>query len=135
MGVGDGRIELVHGSFTDATLLLQGFDAGVMLETIEHVDPGQLSLVERAVFDSYRPTHVLVTTPNREFNVLHGLPPGAFRHPDHRFEWDRSQFRRWALGIASRNGYSVRFNDIGPPDVLFGAPTQLAAFRIKTSRL
>lgn len=122
------RVEVMCASFTEANKYLCGFDAGVMLETIEHIDPGRLSLVENAVFRDYRPRTVLVTTPNQEYNLLHGIPPGAFRHADHRFEWDRPHFRRWASGIADRNNYTVRFDDIGPLDPERGASTQMAIF-------
>lgn len=87
-----------------------------MLETIEHVDPGRLSKVERGVFGGMRPRTVLVTTPNQEFNVLHGVLPGRRRHPGHRFEWTRAQFRIWSSGVAGRNGYTVSFGDLGPTD-------------------
>lgn len=127
----DGRrIELRYASFTEANGHLCGFDAAVLLETIEHIDPNRLSLVENAVFGCYRPLIVLVTTPNYEYNVLHGMRPGALRHPDHRFEWDRRRFRRWAFGVASRNGYCVEFDDIGALNATLGASTQMAIFRI-----
>jgi len=129
----DKRIELMHASFTEANENLRGFDAGVLLETIEHIDPNRLPLLEHAVFRCCRPLTVLITTPNQEYNVLHGMPPGARRHADHRFEWDRRRFKRWAFGIASRNGYEVRFDDIGPPDQNLGASTQMAIFRLTMS--
>jgi len=125
-----GRVQVVHASFTDVDPQLRGFDAAVMLDTIEHVDPGRLSLVERAVFGCYRPRTVLITTPNQEYNVVHGMNPGAFRHPDHRFEWDRTKFRRWACGVAARHAYSVAFNDIGECHPTRGASTQMASFTL-----
>lgn len=125
---GEQRIILQQGSFMESDSALAGFDAAVLLETIEHIDPERLSLVERAVFGGLRPANVFVTTPNQEYNQLHGLPPGARRHPDHRFEWKRSKFRDWAWGVATRNGYVATFRDIGDYDPVFGASTQMACF-------
>ncbi|RPH67670.1 MAG: methyltransferase domain-containing protein [Burkholderiales bacterium] len=125
---GDGRVSLMHASFTVADRRLWGFDAAALVETIEHVDPDRLSLVERAVFGCYRPRTVVVTTPNEEYNVLHGMRPGALRHPDHRFEWSRTKFRRWALGVGKRNGYALAFDDVGEVDPALGASTQMAVF-------
>jgi hypothetical protein len=72
---------------------------------------------------------VVVTTPNREYNVRwETLPAGKFRHPDHRFEWTRAEFRGWAEGVASRHGYRVRFLGIGPDDAEVGPPTQMGVF-------
>jgi hypothetical protein len=81
------------------------------------------------VFGVARPRAVLVTTPNAEYNVrFPGLPGGAMRHPDHRFEWTRSEFATWAAGVADRYGYRVHHEGIGPADAVLGAPTQLAVF-------
>lgn len=100
------------------------------VETIEHIDPHRLSQVERAVFRGYQPRTVVVTTPNREYNVLHGMGEAAMRHPDHRFEWTRAKFRAWSLGVARRNQYAVAFADIGDGDVLLGSSTRMATFTI-----
>lgn len=126
----DGRrLSLVHGSFTVAEAALAGFDAAAMVETIEHVEPAHLSRVEHAVFAELRPGTVLVTTPNREYNVMFGLADGEFRHPDHRFEWTRSRFASWAGGVAGRNGYHATLVEIGPSHPLLGSPTQMAVFQ------
>jgi small RNA 2'-O-methyltransferase len=128
---GDGRVDrltLVHGSFAAANAPLAGFDAAAMVETIEHVPSHRLSGVERTVFAEWRPSLVVITTPNREYNVRFGLAEGEYRSADHHFEWCRSRFRGWSDGVASRNGYEVECSGIGPLDPLLGSPTQLAVF-------
>jgi 3' terminal RNA ribose 2'-O-methyltransferase Hen1 len=122
------RVQVRYGSFEEADGDLCGYDAAALVETIEHIDPGRLSRVERAVFAGMRPRTVLVTTPNQEYNVLHGMAPNRLRHRGHRFEWDRARFRQWAEGIASRHAYRVHFFDIGPPDPQRGSSTQMAGF-------
>lgn len=124
----ESRLEVLCDSFEEPGHAWSGFDAAVMLETIEHVDPGRLSRVEEAVFEAMHPGIVLITTPNQEFNVLHGLAPGERRHWDHRFEWPRARFRHWARGVAVRRGYTVSFVDIGPADPVLGSSTQMARF-------
>ncbi|HKK56167.1 methyltransferase domain-containing protein [Marinobacter sp.] len=125
------RIQLVHGSYAERNPALTGFEAAAMVETIEHVRPEQLSKVELAVFAGFRPGCLFMTTPNREYNPLFDLAPGEFREEDHKFEWDRIKFQRWARGVADRNGYEVRFGGIGEfvPDV--GHPSQTAFFTRK----
>ncbi|NMT62371.1 methyltransferase domain-containing protein [Marinobacter orientalis] len=122
------RAHLIRGSYAESNPALAGYEAAAMVETIEHVRPEQLSRVERAVFGEYRPGCLFMTTPNREYNPLFDLAPGEFREEDHKFEWDRLKFQRWARGVADRNGYEVRFGGIGEfvPDV--GHPTQTAFF-------
>jgi small RNA 2'-O-methyltransferase len=123
-----GRIALHHGAFDVPDPRLAGHEAAVMLETIEHVHPRRLSAVERAVFRCCRPRLVIVTTPNKEYNALYGMPDHVLRHPEHCFEWTRSRFRAWARGIAERNGYRVEFREIGEADIDLGAPTQMATW-------
>lgn len=124
------RVQVRYGSFEEADREFYGFDAAALVETLEHIDPGRLSRVERAVFSDMRPNIVLVTTPNQEYNVLHGMAPGQTRHPGHRFEWNRARFRQWAQGVAARNNYETRFLDIGERDPLRGSSTQLARFKL-----
>jgi 3' terminal RNA ribose 2'-O-methyltransferase Hen1 len=123
------RVELLHGSLTYTDHRLRGFDAAAVVEVIEHLDPPRLSAFETALFASAQPAVVVLTTPNAEYNALFdGLPAGAFRHADHRFEWTRAQFRDWSTAVAARHGYQVALSGVGPEDPALGCPTQLAVF-------
>jgi 3' terminal RNA ribose 2'-O-methyltransferase Hen1 len=123
------RVRLVQSSLTYRDARIAGFDAVVLMEVIEHVDPPRLGALERTVFAHARPGTVVVTTPNVEYNVRYpDLPAGGMRHRDHRFEWTRSQFRAWADAVAARHGYAVRYLPIGPDDPEVGPPTQMAVF-------
>jgi 3' terminal RNA ribose 2'-O-methyltransferase Hen1 len=123
------RLRLLQGSLTYRDDRLAGFDAGVLMEVIEHVEPNRLPALERAVFEFARPTHVVVTTPNSEYNVrFEGMPAGRLRHRDHRFEWTRAEFATWAGRVADQFGYAARHLPVGPDDPEVGPPTQLAVF-------
>ncbi len=100
-----------------------------MVEVIEHLDPPRLAAFERVLFEAARPTTVIVTTPNSEYNVkFEALPKGQFRHKDHRFEWTRDQFQYWSQQVSGRFGYAVRFLPVGEEDAQVGAPTQMGVF-------
>lgn len=124
------RLTLKQGSLTYTDASLKGFDAAVLMEVIEHVDPPRLASLEHAVFGAARPAAVIVTTPNVEYNVRYEtLEAGRLRHRDHRFEWNREEFGGWAGDVASQYGYEVEFRAVGEVDHEVGAPTQLALFR------
>ncbi|MFO0972942.1 MAG: 3' terminal RNA ribose 2'-O-methyltransferase Hen1 [Phycisphaerae bacterium] len=129
------RIALLHGSlmYRDARLRIDAatpFDAATCVEVIEHQDAPRLAAFERVLFEFARPRTVILTTPNREYNVKWAtLPAGQFRHRDHRFEWTRAEFQAWAGRVAARFGYEVRFLAIGPEDAAVGAPTQMGIFQ------
>ncbi len=123
------RIKLLQSPLTYRDRRLEGYDAAVLVEVIEHFDPPRLDTLEQNVFGNARPVTVVVTTPNREYNVRwETLPAGEVRHTDHRFEWTRTEFRDWAEGVGSRRGYGVRFLPVGPEDPEVGPPTQMAVF-------
>jgi 3' terminal RNA ribose 2'-O-methyltransferase Hen1 len=123
------RIKLIHGSLIYRDKRLEGFDAAAVVEVVEHLDPPRLSSFERAVFEFARPGTVVLTTPNREYNVSwENVGAERFRHPDHRFEWTRQEFQDWAAGVGGRHGYAVRFLPVGPEVAELGAPTQMAVF-------
>ncbi|MBO2454000.1 3' terminal RNA ribose 2'-O-methyltransferase Hen1 [Actinomadura barringtoniae] len=123
------RVEVLQGALTYADERFRGFDAAVLMEVIEHIDPPRLPAVERVVFGDARPRVVLVTTPNSEYNVRYeGLAEGAMRHPDHRFEWTRAEFQAWAARVAVAHGYRVRHVPVGDDDPEVGSPTQLGVF-------
>lgn len=123
------RIKLLHGSLIYRDKRLHGFDAAAVVEVIEHLDPPRLSAFERVLFEFARPQTVVLTTPNSEYNVKwERLPAGKFRHPDHRFEWNRAEFQTWAKQIVERFNYSVTFLPIGPVDESVGSPTQMGVF-------
>jgi 3' terminal RNA ribose 2'-O-methyltransferase Hen1 len=126
------RVKLLHGSLMYRDKRLAGFDAAAVVEVVEHLDPPRLAAFERVLFEFAKPKTVVLTTPNREYNVMwETLPAGKFRHPDHRFEWTRDEFQMWANQIGERFGYAVTFVAIGPNDAVVGSPTQMGMFQRK----
>jgi 3' terminal RNA ribose 2'-O-methyltransferase Hen1 len=123
------RLRLMHGSLIYRDQQLAGFDAAAVVEVIEHLDPPRLAAFERVLFECAGPATIVVTTPNREYNVKwETLPAGKFRHRDHRFEWTRAEFQEWANRVAANSGYKARFLPVGPEDSTVGSPTQMAIF-------
>lgn len=128
-GPPEGRVTLLHGSLTYRDSRWAEADVAVMVEVIEHLDEDRLPLVERIVFGETAPKTIIVTTPNADHNALFSnLAAGAFRHPDHRFEWSRAEFQAWTAGIGERYGYAAGISGIGDEHASFGAPTQMSVF-------
>ncbi|MCZ2815633.1 3' terminal RNA ribose 2'-O-methyltransferase Hen1 [Modestobacter sp. VKM Ac-2984] len=123
------RISLLQSALTYTDARLAGYDAAVLMEVVEHLDPDRLPALEHAVFAAAAPSTVVVTTPNAEHNVRYpALAGGGLRHRDHRFEWTRAEFAEWADGVAARRGYAVRYLGVGGDDPEVGPPTQVAVF-------
>ncbi|NXH16984.1 HENMT methyltransferase, partial [Bucco capensis] len=107
-------VTLHHGSVAHKDPCMLGFDLVTCIELIEHLEESELKKFPEVVFGFMAPTIVVISTPNSEFNPLF---PGVtvFRHPDHKFEWNREQFQNWALETARHYDYSVEFTGVGHP--------------------
>ncbi|MCL2021414.1 MAG: 3' terminal RNA ribose 2'-O-methyltransferase Hen1 [Betaproteobacteria bacterium] len=125
------RAQLFQGSLTYKDARFAGYDAASVVEVIEHLDISRLTAFERVLFEFARPSVVVLTTPNQEYNAIYeNLYDGELRHADHRFEWTRAEFRAWAAKVADKFGYAVQFSEIGDLDETFGAPTQMGVFTL-----
>ncbi|MBD3915914.1 3' terminal RNA ribose 2'-O-methyltransferase Hen1 [Nocardioides hwasunensis] len=121
------RITLFQSALTYEDDRFAGYDAAVLMEVVEHVDPPRLEALERVVFGAASPGAVVVTTPNADYNPLYADLVGL-RHPDHRFEWSRQEFADWSDRVAATFGYRVERRGIGDHDDALGQPTQMAIF-------
>ncbi|XP_032428333.1 small RNA 2'-O-methyltransferase [Xiphophorus hellerii] len=106
------HIDLYQGSVTQRDARLTGFDLVTSIELIEHLTLPDLELFSSVVFGYMRPANVIISTPNSEFNKLFSGLTG-FRHSDHKFEWNRSEFRSWALKVCLDYGYEAEFTGVG----------------------
>ena len=125
------RIELFQSSLTYKDSRFKGFDAACVIEVIEHLDLSRLCAFEKVLFNFTKPRFIILTTPNREYNVKYeNIGTDKLRHSDHRFEWTREEFRNWAEKASAQYGYTVRFSEIGETDDVFGASTQMGVFSL-----
>jgi len=123
------RVQLFQGSLTYKDTRFEGYDAACVIEVIEHLDIPRLNAFERVLFEFAKPPLIVLTTPNREYNEKYEfVEEHSLRHSDHRFEYTRAEFRKWAAGIAEKFEYTVQFSEIGESDKNLGAPTQMAMF-------
>jgi 3' terminal RNA ribose 2'-O-methyltransferase Hen1 len=123
------RVTLFQSSLTYVDERFAGYDAAVVMEVVEHLDPNRLETFKQVLFGEARPTLVVLTTPNMEFNENYrGIEGGALRHSDHRFEFTREAFQSWADSTARQYGYTVEYKAVGDIDGTHGAPTQMGVF-------
>lgn len=124
------RLRLLHTSLLYRDRRLVGFDAAAVVEVVEHLEPSRLSTFERILFGFTRPKLIVLSTPNRDYNAVWPHVGSAnLRHPDHRFEWSREAFRRWATQTAETYGYHAELSGVGPETPEHGHATQVGVFR------
>jgi 3' terminal RNA ribose 2'-O-methyltransferase Hen1 len=123
------RLTLFQSSITYKDKRTQGFDTASVIEVIEHLDATRLGVFEHVLFGYIAPRSIVLTTPNRDYNVLYeNMSEGALRHHDHRFEWTRREFKAWAEAMSAKYGYQVTIDGIGTEHEDYGAPTQMGVF-------
>ncbi|KAI9637196.1 uncharacterized protein MKK02DRAFT_23746 [Dioszegia hungarica] len=127
--------ELWLGGIESYNQHLEGYEAMVALEVIEHLDPLVLSRFGVVCLGTYRPRLLLISTPNFDFNAKfprhddHGDgennfarkgfidPTGrterVFRHSDHKLEMTSAEFASWANSAAQDWGYEVELSGVG----------------------
>jgi SAM-dependent methyltransferase len=104
------KIKLRIGSFVDINEFWSlSFDLVVSSEVIEHLDPPELAKYWKIHLDVLRPKHLIVTTPNRDFNAIFRASEAVtgeskffmkdgvdypMRHEDHKFEYTRQEFEK-----------------------------------------
>lgn len=123
------RIQLIQGALTYRDQRLAGFDAAVLIEVIEHLDVDRLPALERAVFEFATPQYVILTTPNKDWNITFTEDTSLMRHKDHRFEWTRAEFADWCQKIQEKFSYSFTIKSLGEEIETNGAPSQMAIFK------
>lgn len=127
--VQESRAELFVGSVLYRDRRFRGYDAVVLMEVVEHLEPSRLPAMEEVVLGDAAPRIAVVTTPNAEYDTRYEGPTGgAFRHSDQRFAWTRAEFAAWSDRAADTYGYTVRRLPVGPAHPGTGAPTQMAVF-------
>lgn len=111
-------VQLYWGSalLTSELLLSQHFQVVTLIEVIEHIYLEDLPQLEQNVFYYLRPEYVIVTTPNRDFNVYFAKSSTdeLFRHPDHKYEFTRAEFEDWSTCVSLKYGYDLQYEGIGP---------------------
>ena len=123
------KLTLMQASLTYRDKRFEGYDCACIVEVIEHIEPMRIPAFERVVFEFARPGTVILTTPNREYNVNYEkLEEDKLRHGDHRFEWTREEFRKWTEQVCEKYGYSCEISGIGDTDEERGQPTQMGVF-------
>ncbi|SFW77028.1 3' terminal RNA ribose 2'-O-methyltransferase Hen1 [Chitinophaga sancti] len=122
------RINLIQGSLTYKDRRLQGYDVAALVEVIEHLDEDRLLVLEKNVFNEIQPDTVVLTTPNKEWNITFTEDENKMRHSDHRFEWTRAEFSAWCEHIRDVYKYAYEIKPLGEEMEAVGAPSQMAVF-------
>lgn len=80
------KVHFFNQSFLVYNCEFKHFEAFVLSEVIEHFERDDLQLLFNLIFTVYLPRIVVITTPNRSYNVNYEVLHNGFRHSSHIFE-------------------------------------------------
>nr|AEX15558.1 Hen1 [Pleurobrachia bachei] len=123
-------VSVLCGSATEFDGRVAAVECVCAIELIEHLPFTQVDDFTANIFQRLLPKYAVISTPNKDFNVLFNFVPGQVRHWDHKFEWTREEFVRWCEGVKDKYGYSYTLTGVGEyeEDNSFGFCSQFAIF-------
>lgn len=84
----------------------------LLMEVIEHMPQEEAAILIKTVLG--KNIHQLVlSTPNKEFNLHYDLTDDKKRHEDHQWEMTRPEFQQWVTALVDQNQYTLEFLAIG----------------------
>lgn len=97
---------------------------------IEHFKPERMDSVLRNILGEAGPKLFVMTTPNKAYNrEFNFLESGELRHPDHRHEFDETEFAVFCEKYAAMFGYKLEIAHIGEEISGSGSPILMAIFK------
>jgi 2-polyprenyl-3-methyl-5-hydroxy-6-metoxy-1,4-benzoquinol methylase len=124
------KIELINADICVFDERFNGYDTVALIEVIEHLHEEQLLKLESVVFEYINPENILISTPNSDYNIYcTNLLDNGYRHPDHKFEWNKKKFLQWATSLCTKYNYALEYFPIGLIAQNNSAMSQLIRFK------
>jgi small RNA 2'-O-methyltransferase len=103
----DDKIEAMHAEVTPEWVaenqdVFENADV-LLTEVVEHMSLEEATKLIQAVLKTNY-NKLIITTPNRDFNVNYGFTTTQMRHDDHKWEFSHEEFVAWINGIAKDSG-------------------------------
>lgn len=110
-------------SIDECSLLFDGADV-LITEVLEHIDVKDAKKLVNAVLGTnFR--RLVITVPNRDFNVNYLMDETKFRHDDHKWEMTAEEFESWILRMNFPKWTGFKIEGIG--DSVNGVHTSIMA--------
>lgn len=85
---------------------LTNIDVLILCEVIEHLsEQNRMDVIK--LISKILPRHIIITTPNVEYNKNYNIEPGEYRHKDHKIEYNKDQLNNEIIIPLIKNGYNV----------------------------
>ena len=120
---GSHKVKLLASSFLELSGELNGLDAVVMVESIEHIPEDKVTILADEIFGRQQLKVVVVTTPD----ATKRLSEEKLQQRGHLFEWDIIEFQNWANDVVMNYPYTAEITQLSGPT--FIRNTQVGIFQ------
>ena len=115
-------------SYLNSIDTLEGIDV-LLTEVLEHIEYNEsIAIIDKVI--SLSPNKFLITLPNYEFNKYYGYRPDEFRHDDHLWEPNISEFEKLVDQLKNQYGEHYTIEDHYLGDCVKENPKNCATFAI-----
>lgn len=115
-------------SYLNSIDTLEGIDV-LLTEVLEHIEYNEsIAIIDKVI--SLSPNKFLITLPNYEFNKYYGYRPDEFRHDDHLWEPNISEFEKLVDQLKNQYGEYYTIEDHYLGDCVKENPKNCATFAI-----
>ena len=108
--------------------IFHNIDLITFIEVIEHLPVNDAENCFDIILGYYKPKKLIVTTPNKDYNVLFEMKDDQMRNDDHKFEWTKEEFYRICTKFGYKFNYIVEFDGVGFYNEKYGYSTQICYF-------
>ena len=84
----------------------------LLVEVIEHMSQSEARVLVKSVLDSLDFNQLIITTPDTSFNKHYPLST-EFRHHDHRYEFNATEFQEFIKEITKDRPFNIEFEGVG----------------------
>jgi len=108
------------GNLTESGIIDNQISYDVLLtEVVEHMAVEEAQQLVNQILAQININSLIISTPNKNFNIYYGFDEERLRHPDHKWEMTREDFEQWIERIVAPN-YKKEF--FGSGCVVDGQP-------------
>lgn len=86
----------------------------IITEVIEHIELVEVENFVHYIIDNIKFSTIILTTPNKDFNVYYNMRDDEIRHDDHKWELNYDQLKKFMNSILSKyTNIEVKYSNIG----------------------
>lgn len=103
----NSTVKLYYQSFFDVNVDFFQYEAFVASEIIEHLSSEELNMFFEKILKRIKPKLLIITTPNKSYNMNYEILYNGLRHKSHVFEFDEQELNDYLIILRKSYPYYI----------------------------